>query len=179
DDDAVEVLAPDRFGVVWLPAASDIPPRTREWLAAVERAGGRVIESVAELADVAPDVRLHPPNPAVGVVHRRLDDIDVYFVANTGPSTVSFDFSPRQRRRWFECWDPAAGDAAGDVVSRTPGTVPTPMVLAPYEAAVLVGFDADAEPTPRRSPMVSVLEVLDGDWTIRVHDEGSGALVRL
>ena len=53
-------------------------------------AGGTVVtdrdgeDLAARLAAAVPaDVALDPPTPAIGFVHRRLRDADVYFLANT------------------------------------------------------------------------------------------------
>ena len=71
---------------------SPCPPLTRTWLDAVEAAGGRVLtvdadDDAATLVGrhLAPDLTLHPNRADVGTVHRRIGDLDVHLVVNTGP----------------------------------------------------------------------------------------------
>lgn len=189
DDDAVDGLAPDRFPIVVLPRATDIPAATLAWLAAVERAGGRVLalgggapigttlgsaqDLAAALGRETPDVRLSPPQPAVGTVHRRFGEVDCYLVVNTGPEAVRFEFGTRDGRDLIERWDPATGD----VVSRHAG--PIPLVLEAYEATVLVSGAGDAAPTVAGAPDGSVAHVLDAGWRVRFGAEASALPVNL
>lgn len=191
DDDAVEALAPDRFPVVVLPAATDIPARTRVWLESVERAGGRVLAlgcsasigtplgSPDDLAatlgeELGADVRLDPPHPAIGTVHRRIGELDSYLVVNTGPDTVRFDLNTRARHDRIERWDPLTGE----VISRHAGAVP--LVLEAYEAAVLVAGDGAAIPGGGvDSPVRAVTHVLDADWSVRFGDSDTAVPVDL
>jgi hypothetical protein len=55
------------------------------------------------------DVTLDPPAPAVGFVHRRLADADLYFLANTSNvgRTVRGTFAGRTP--YAESWDPMTG----------------------------------------------------------------------
>ncbi|HZC25656.1 MAG TPA: glycosyl hydrolase, partial [Actinopolymorphaceae bacterium] len=191
DDDAIEVLDPDRFSVIVLPFVQDLPDKTRAWLDSVERAGGRVcsvggsapagttLGSVPELVEMlhtelTPDVTLAPAHPAVGTVHRRVDDVDVYLVVNTGPETVRFGFGTRDRHARTERWDPIIGQ----VLDRSPGDRPIPLTLEAYQAAVLIGFDDDgsslaAEPADRTTQVA-----LDG-WSVRFDDEDVAVPVRV
>jgi hypothetical protein len=93
-----------------------------------------------DLAELpAPDVEVD--SDAVGVVHRRVGDIDVYFAANTGNTAQRVTLRPRTRRGSYEQWDPKNGDVVA---------IGLDLELAPYEAAVVVGHDGTAE---TRSPV--------------------------
>ncbi|MFC7374915.1 MULTISPECIES: glycosyl hydrolase [unclassified Brachybacterium] len=151
DDDALDVLATDAAPVVVLPRVTTLPVRTRAWLDTVREAGGMVIavespaypEAMATSAEsfpdalraaLAPDVALEGDGGEVGVVHRRLADGDLYFVANTGPEVRTVYLTPRTRRTCYEVWDPrgapvTAAERSGEAVVVT---------LHPYEATVLV-----------------------------------------
>src|SRR5215213_7982854 len=105
DDDALAVTAPGRYRIVIVPTATSIPEATAAWLDSVRTAGGVVmavgstcdlpgaLEVTADgLADalasaVVADLSISPSTPDIGFVHRRCGDAEVYFVANTGPTT--------------------------------------------------------------------------------------------
>ncbi|MGW6194836.1 glycosyl hydrolase [Kribbella sp. NPDC055110] len=150
DDDALEVLDPADAPLVVVPEGTTTPPETQRWLDAVVAAGGKVIADVSTLADhlPAPPLALQQD---VGVVHRRLDDGDFYFVANTGtePRTLTFD-QPVER------WRALSDDVE---LTRT-------VTLHPYESAVLI-------PTP--TPELELAAAADtgtpanplmGDWSV-------------
>ncbi|EWS82438.1 hypothetical protein BF93_10630 [Brachybacterium phenoliresistens] len=85
-------------------------------------------------AALAPDLALDGDGGEIGVVHRRLEDGDVYFVANTGPRTRTLSLRPRDEHAAYEAWDPATGH-------RRPVDL-SAVELHPYAAIVLAGADA-------------------------------------
>lgn len=91
-----------------------------------------------DLAEL-PEPDIAADSDTVGVIHRRVGDIDVYFAANTGNTTQRVTLRPRRQRESYEQWDPRTG---GVVVAGLE------VELAPYEAAVIVGHD---EPVESRS----------------------------
>jgi len=83
--------------------------------------------------------RLLPPDltvdaaaaPAIGFIHRKLPDADIYFVANTSNQTVQSAFKFRAGTQVSEMWDPFSG--------RTLSTsAHSSLYLAPYESRVIV-----------------------------------------
>jgi hypothetical protein len=145
DDDAIDVLEPG--GLVVVPEGSTVPARTQQWLDAAE-----VVSHLEQLAQRLPESKLQD----IGIVHRRLDDGDVYFLANTGNQvrTFRFEVSPA-----FERWDAATG--ATTVVDQE-------VTLHPYEAVVLVPVDAEVETAPE----AAVLGPVAGPWRV---DFGDGS----
>ncbi len=139
DDDAIDVLEPG--GLIVVPEGAIVPARTREWLEAGE--------------PVSLD-QLEPMTKDVGIVHRRLDDGDVYFLANTGNQVRSFRFEVSAA---FERWDAATGAM----------TVVGPEVtLHPYESVVLVPVSS----TPEAVSEAEVIGPVVGPWRV---DFGDGA----
>jgi len=155
DDDATEVVDPDRPRVVVVPRTSTVPGSTRRWLDAVVASGGSVIMvdstveingavrcapadlAVAVSAAIRPDVQVSPSTD-IGVVHRRGADVAVYLVVNTGPTTRTFTLAARDARTGYEEWDADTGAVrrsgpTGDGVEVT---------LHPYQATVLIMTDA-------------------------------------
>lgn len=164
DDDALQVLGPDRFATIILPCTTDIPEQTAAWLRSCERRGvrvlavgeaagaGTVLSSVSDLVDAlhagtAPDVVITPRCPAVGTVHRRIADVDIYLVVNTGPERQRFEFTSRHARSVVEQWDATNGALVG----RHPGTEPVSIRLESYEATVLAAFDGALPVAPPAS----------------------------
>jgi hypothetical protein len=152
DDDALAVLDPADAPLVVVPEGTTTPPETQRWLDAVVAAGGKVIADVGTLADHLPTPALTPQQD-VGVVHRRLDDGDFYFVANTGPErrTLTFDH-PMER------WRALSADTE---LTRT-------ITLHPYESAVLIPTPAH-EPSPTPAPAAE-LAAPDG-WSVAFGNE--------
>ena len=125
----------------------------------------------ADLAkDAAPDMTLTPRTPAIGFIHRKLADGDLYFVANTSnePQQVTAHF--RQNTKHAETWDSFSGDVAG---LPDPGRID--LDLAPYESRLIFLSDKAkpaAPETPRRE--ISVAD-LSQQWKIAFGASGTVA----
>jgi len=130
----------------------------------------------ARLARAAPaDLTLAPPAPAVGFVHRRLPDADVYFVANSGnlPLTISARF--RAATPHAERWDPLTGR----VERLSPRDGEITIEFEPYGSRVVV-FRQDADSAPAaRTYVATAFEELRSGWRVSFGAPGSGAPVDL
>src|SRR5260370_41542489 len=98
-----------------------------------KRKGGIVVES----AQVAQLPGLYTPdfatgNPAIGFIHRKMDDADIYFVANTSNQPVRSKAQVRVKGRHAEWWDPFTGRVS------PAGDTPFDLDLQPYESRVVV-----------------------------------------
>ncbi|MFD2081261.1 alpha-L-rhamnosidase [Actinopolymorpha cephalotaxi] len=108
---------------------------------AIAQLGLESVLTPAELDDPADLSGLPEPDfvvdsDAIGVTHRQLGDVDVYFVANTANTHQVTTFTPRTRRSSYELWDAKTGK-----VTLT-GSGPTvDLALDAYEATVIVAFD--------------------------------------
>ncbi|HEY5786684.1 MAG TPA: glycosyl hydrolase [Microlunatus sp.] len=174
DDDTAAMIEPVAGLVVVLPGRVSVPAATRTWLHRVEAIGGRVLtvdegDDAATMVGrhLAPDLTLHPTRTDVGMVHRRIGDLEVHLLVNTGPQARTQRVVPRDTRSRLEVWDPADGT----VISATtdPGLHGIEIALAPYQALVLVGHDRDLSTVDARrsrpapdSPRVA----LDTDWRL-------------
>lgn len=206
DDDAVALLDPERFPLVVLPRATDIPQSTRAWLQEVMDSGGIVLdfggtagtgipaETVEQVVEhLQGPVRIRETsgtaaNEAVAVTTRQIsqeDDPDtglrVHFVANTSSRYVEPELS-LTGAHVLERWDPETGAV---VARHTGGNLS--LSLAPYEATILVessvgtGADASAE----ASAVVGSTETagtsdltLDA-WQVQFPDESQPQAVEL
>ncbi len=79
-------------------------------------------------------------DPAIGVVHRKLDYADIYYLANTANHPVSSQAEFRIDGLEGAWWDPMTGK-----VSKAEGGTHIALNLAPYESRVLV-FSKDRVP---------------------------------
>lgn len=132
-------------------------------------AGGknaRLVESDdkvgAALQDaIKPDLALSDGAAGVGFIHRKLNDADVYFIANTSNEAVKTAASFRVSRRYVSIWDPQVGEA------RELGGAPATLEFAPYESLVVVFSD---EPMAKGSRAIGgnakLLANLTKDWTV-------------
>ncbi|MEV6892185.1 glycosyl hydrolase [Kribbella sp. NPDC051137] len=146
DDDAITTVDPADVPVIVVPSGTTLPTRTRAWLDAVTAAGGTVVTDLSTLADSLPPAAFTPVED-VGVVHRRLDDADLYFVANTAaePRTLTFPAA-------MERWNPLSAESQ-TIHSTT---------LHPYESAVLVA----TTDVPGAEPSSHLVCAVEGGWTV-------------
>jgi len=152
------------YPVLVLPALKRMPPETAGRIDNFKKQGGIVVEAgrIGELAHLyTPDFATG--NPAIGFIHRKLADADVYFVVNTGNRAVDAVAQARSHRQSGEFWDPVTGK-----ISAAGGSIR--LNLEPYESRFLVFSDAPA-PKENLRPTVhgDTVEVglnLSTDWKL-------------
>lgn len=115
-----------------------------------------------------PDVKLDSPCPPIKYIRRTLSDGDVYFFFNESAET-QFRTATLAGNGTVQIWDandgtvhPLAGVAPAD------GSVDVPLVLAPYEARLIVIGTLPpgaALPLPARTASETLL-ALDGNWSV-------------
>lgn len=110
---------------------------------------------------LAPDLQLERPQPAIGFIHRKLQNGEMYFVANTSNQPVATKARFRDGAgKPAHLWNPITGTTtmiASDQVE---------LKLAPYESTLVV-FGAKAEHgTQPQSGVRSVLADISTDWQV-------------
>lgn len=134
---------------------------------------GVYIQDVQELGaalkkEMSPDMVLSNPSPAIGFLHRKLADADIYFVANTGNEPVDTQVTFRSKWKTAEEWNPFSGESS----QLSPQHIG--LDLAPYESTVVVFHDG--APTSKKFATEeipsTVLADLSQDW--QVHFLGTG-----
>ncbi len=111
---------------------------------------------------VKPDMRLSAGSSDVGFLHRKLNDADIYFIANTSNHGVTATASFLSARAYAASLDTSSGAA----YAFDPKTIA--LNLAPYESRVIVFSDTPIdtqEPAPT-GPM-KVIANLTHDWKIK------------
>ena len=102
-----------------------------------------------------PDVVLSPATPEVGFVHRRTEDGDVYFIANTGNVRHSASATFRVDTSAAESWNPMTGQTTPLTTERRSGGGTTVSLdLEPYGSRVIV-FPVRGAPAPAPRPRTS------------------------
>ena len=118
---------------------------------------------------LVPDMTLGSDNDDIGFLHRRLEDADLYFVANTSNRQVETSAKFRTARSAVFAWDPLTGNEE----EFPPGAVE--LNLAPYESRIIVFRDGPPYKAGPKGQEHMLAEISDG-WTLRF-DSGGKAKV--
>ena len=140
DDRTLQEASARRYRAVVVPRVKLMPDSTRRWLADYAAAGGTVVtdrdgeDLGARLAAAVPaDVALDPPTPAIGFVHRRLRDADLYFLANTSNTARTVRARFGSQTESGESWDPMSG-----AIEPLDVTGAASLTFEPYGSRVIV-----------------------------------------
>src|SRR5260370_465887 len=110
------------------------PSSTRHFVEDEKAQLGNMLTSL-----LPPDVSLSPPAPQIGFIHRKLNDAEVYFLANTSNSRQSVKATFRVEGREPEWWDPFFGRVSPAIVeAQSQGGQTITFDLEPYGSRVLV-----------------------------------------
>ena len=157
DDRAIEKIGIP-YSIVVLPALKRMPHSTSEKLEEFRKRGG-IVADAAHLAGL-PTPDFATGNPAIGFVHRKLDDGDLYFVVNTRNQPVrSIARVHVEKGRMGEWWDPFTGDVS------PAGESPIALDLAPYESRVLVFSKNVGQVERRRNGLEQTVDI-STDWKV-------------
>jgi len=182
DDETLKEAQPRRYRLIVLPRVKHMPDATRRWLADYTAGGGRVLDAgnltdpLGRIAAALPaDVALDPPGSAIGFVHRRLRDADVYFLANT--SNVARRVRARfgDRTEYVELWDPMTGAIEQSQVS----SLGLDLVFEPHGSRFVV-FRKSVSAAPRSSLPVAIgtTELRTG-WAVTIGSTARGGTIDL
>jgi len=127
----------------------------------------RIVEparlTAALRATAVPTMMLDRPDPALGFVHRRLADGDLYFLANTGAAPIDARARFSGGERAGQWWDPVTGERS-DAGS---GTIA--IRLAPYQSRLLIFGPGLPPPAPARERRQRLADMASG-WSVRLGD---------
>ncbi len=104
--------------------------------------------------------------PAIGFVHRKLPNADVYFIANAANRAVSTTASLRLHGVQAEWWNPFSGEREPALAQASGERTTVPMTLAPYESKILIlsASNRPQEPTHIRKPAATT--DFSTDWKV-------------
>jgi len=97
------------------------------------------------------DMKLYPPTPEIGFIHRKLAGGDLYFVANTANETKRVRAQFRSAQSHAEQWNAFTGEVTG-----LPDPRSVELDLEPYESRLIFFSNAanGVEPQPERRESV-------------------------
>jgi lysophospholipase L1-like esterase len=142
---------------------------------------GTLVASISDLADalhhaLPPDVDATGQTSNLGFIHRKLDDMDLYYVVNSSNQSVSGNIKFRAAHSTLESWNPDGGAVLTSMAYDKSAGVP--LRLAPYESRVFVLGDTSAQKSVNAlHHESSLLQDLSSGWQIRFGDEAASQTV--
>jgi len=105
-------------------------------------------------------------------VHRKLGDIDIYWVNNRQDRVVNADADFRVDGRMAEIWHPETGNIASSSYSIKDGITRVPLHLEPNDAVFVVFRNkAVQESVSLNKPVEKQLAIISGPWTVSFQAE--------
>jgi hypothetical protein len=148
-------------------------------------ARGILVENEGALGEalvrrLTPDVELIPRVPEIGFIRRRLDEGELYFLANTGNQACDVEATFRVKKLSPERWDPFTAMKSAVRFSRAgDGRSVVPLHFGPYESVVLVFSNTSVapSPTPSKSEVLPAPIDLSRGW--KVTFTGTGKSIQM
>jgi glycosyl hydrolase family 106( putative alpha-L-rhamnosidase) len=115
-----------------------------------------------------PDLALEPATPEIGFVHRKTDDAEIYFLANTANVSKSVKATFRVQGMKPEWWDPMTGNLSpAHTESQSEADVTVRLNLEPYGSRVLIFTRrALSRPQAANSPSTTPTVDLSTGWQV-------------
>ena len=114
-----------------------------------------------------PDMKLFPPTPQIGFIHRKLATGDLYFVANTSNEQKQVRAQFRNAARHAETWDAFTGEIAG---VNNPQSIE--LDLEPYGSRLIYFSDAAMASESQPKWQEEVRFDLSRQWNVRFGQSG-------
>jgi hypothetical protein len=191
DDGTLKEAAVRNYKAIVLPGVRWMPDATKQWLAEYARGGGKLLAlgrvpeghwpSLEPITEeelgrhlqrvVPPDVQFTtaaaaaPRDDGIGVVHRRLPDADIYFLANTANETRHVGARFRARTEHGELWDPFTG-AIERLPAENAGNDLLLVSFEPYESRIVVFRRAPGAWPASQTRSVRISEELRSGWSV-------------
>jgi hypothetical protein len=117
---------------------------------------------------VQPDVAFTSQSPEIGFVHRKTDNADIYFLANSSNIHQAARALIRISGRMAEWWDPMSGRITPAEISINPNnTTSVELDLAPYDSRFLVFYNTITDRAPAViKPAESASLDLSENWRV-------------
>lgn len=125
------------------------------------------IEDALNALRLAPDIS-SPSSAQLGWDHRRVSEIDIYFIANLGRTNISEMATLRARRKNVEIWYPEDGRMAQAVFEPTQGETRVQLDLAAFQSAFILMHDLedDLSKAPLTKRVGDVIARVETPWNV-------------
>jgi hypothetical protein len=144
---------------------------------------GQTIAEVLASVKVTPDFEYTKPqsNTELLFVHRRLDDVDIYWVNNRNNRTEDVEANFRVKGKAAEIWHPETGKIDQVSYYIADGHTTVPLRMEPNDAVFVVFRKKAATPSlTLTQPVETQLAVVDGAWNVSFQpDRGAPAQIVL
>jgi hypothetical protein len=136
--------------------------------------GGKTLQEVLNIMKITPDFTFTKPedNTNLLFVHRKLNDIDIYWVDNRNNRSETLEASFRVNGKAPELWHADNGviEPASYTISK--GLTTLPLVLDPHDAVFVVfRKKAGKSSLTVARPVETVLATIQGPWIIKFQPE--------
>jgi hypothetical protein len=121
-----------------------------------------------------PDITFAPATPEIGFVHRKTNDADIYFLANSSNVRKTVNASFTTIHNYAEWWDPMSGQITpANLTIRPRNAASADLDLEPYGSRFLVVFDkyGTNAPAETRSTESASMDLSNG-WLITMGTTG-------
>ncbi|MGA9719237.1 MAG: glycosyl hydrolase, partial [Acidobacteriaceae bacterium] len=112
-----------------------------------------------------PDFTTTPRIRAIGFIHRKLENSDLYFLANTSNQPQQFTAHFRSVRKHAELWDAFSGESRA-----LPRSQDIEFQLAPYESRLVFFLDTDSDAQPMQPSVPIKTMNLSAGWQFAFED---------
>jgi hypothetical protein len=135
---------------------------------------GQSLQDVLKVLNITPDFSYTKPeeNTRVLFVHRKLDDLDIYWINNRSSRTEDIEAAFRVGGKSAEIWHPETGEI--EQASYTIETIQTrvPLHLKANDAVFVVFRNKTSEKTRTvTAPKEQVLTVIEGPWNVSFQEK--------
>ena len=130
---------------------------------------GETIAEVLNIIKVTPDFEYSKPhdNTNLMFVHRKLDDIDIYWVNNRNKNTESLEATFRIEGKTAEIWNPETGEIKQASYTIKDGRTTVPLSLKPNDAVFVVFRKKTESSSLKLAQQVETpLTSIDGAWNV-------------
>jgi hypothetical protein len=138
---------------------------------------GQSISDVLKSLNIVPDFTYSKPqaNTTLLYVHRKLKDVDFYWVNNRNPRVEEVEASFRVEGRAAELWHPETGKTEQASCTIENGVTKVPLHLESSDAVFVVFRNTTSEKSKVINPLKeNQLAVVEGPWDISFLDKKGG-----
>ncbi|HKX82970.1 MAG TPA: glycosyl hydrolase, partial [Pyrinomonadaceae bacterium] len=127
-----------------------------------------------------PDAEISPSGDDFGFVHRRTDDSDIYFIANTSNQKKKVRITFRVKSAHAEIWSAMTGQAYVVAQDQAPDSTTIDLDFEPYQSHVVIFSNRNSNlPIMPKSVASGTVVDLSSDWRVSFADQQPVEMNRL